>query len=120
MGNVIKIPEETTIGYLTTKIEDQLPDTILDFPQLCRYVDITSQTIYRQEEYPLQCIQLKMLLNNFNNIFASKNEFGRTNIIQHQIKTGDTMPIKSKEHTEYHQPAMKSFVKKLTKCLTTG
>ncbi|KAG9288702.1 hypothetical protein G9A89_004321 [Geosiphon pyriformis] len=40
---------------------------------------------------PLQQMQLKMLLNNFNDIFASENEFGRTGIIQHQIKTGDTM-----------------------------
>ncbi|KAG9304007.1 hypothetical protein G9A89_005917 [Geosiphon pyriformis] len=45
-GNVIRIPEEKTIGYLTIKIKNQLPDIIPDFPQLCRYVDITSQTIY--------------------------------------------------------------------------
>ncbi|KAG9285786.1 hypothetical protein G9A89_013211 [Geosiphon pyriformis] len=99
-GNVISIPEGTTIGYLTTEIEDQPPNPIPDFPQLCGYVDITSQTIYRQDECyllqpeqleqmnmgnldSLQCMQLKMLLINFNNIFASKNEFGRTDIIQH-------------------------------------
>ncbi|KAG9305729.1 hypothetical protein G9A89_005127 [Geosiphon pyriformis] len=91
--NVINIPEETTIGYLTTEIEDQPPNPIPNFPQLCEYVDITSQTIYgRSECYllqpeqleqmnmrnldPLQNMQLKMLLNNFNDIFASKNEFG--------------------------------------------
>ncbi|KAG9291646.1 hypothetical protein G9A89_022065 [Geosiphon pyriformis] len=45
-GNVINIPEGTTIGYLTTKIEDQSPNPIPDFPQLCGYVDITLQTIY--------------------------------------------------------------------------
>ncbi|KAG9299434.1 hypothetical protein G9A89_009386 [Geosiphon pyriformis] len=45
-GNVINILEETTIGYLTTEIEDQPPNPIPDFPQLCGYVDITSQTIY--------------------------------------------------------------------------
>ncbi|KAG9302020.1 hypothetical protein G9A89_021064 [Geosiphon pyriformis] len=44
--NVINIPKETTIGYLTTEIEDQPPNPIPDFPQLCGYVDITSQTIY--------------------------------------------------------------------------
>ncbi|KAG9286961.1 hypothetical protein G9A89_001199 [Geosiphon pyriformis] len=44
--NIIKIPEETIIRYLTTEIEDQLPDTISDFSQLCGYVDITLQTIY--------------------------------------------------------------------------
>ncbi|KAG9287767.1 hypothetical protein G9A89_017362 [Geosiphon pyriformis] len=45
-GNVISIPEETTIGYLTTEIEDQSSNPIPDFSQLCGYVDITSQTIY--------------------------------------------------------------------------
>ncbi|KAG9291629.1 hypothetical protein G9A89_022048 [Geosiphon pyriformis] len=45
-GNVINIPEKTTIRYLTTEIEDQPPNPIPEFPQLCGYVDITSQTIY--------------------------------------------------------------------------
>ncbi|KAG9290071.1 hypothetical protein G9A89_010377 [Geosiphon pyriformis] len=45
-GNVINIPEGTTIGYLTTKIENQPPNSIPDFSQLCGYVDITLQTIY--------------------------------------------------------------------------
>ncbi|KAG9289392.1 hypothetical protein G9A89_007953 [Geosiphon pyriformis] len=97
-GNVISIPEGTTIRYLTTEIEDQPPNPIPDFPQLCGYVDITSQTIYGRDKYyllqpeqleqmnmgnldPLQYMQLKMLLNNFNDIFASENEFGRTDII---------------------------------------
>ncbi|KAG9290887.1 hypothetical protein G9A89_011037 [Geosiphon pyriformis] len=91
--NVINIPEGITIRYLTIEIEDQPPNSIPDFPQLCGYVDITSQTIYGQDKCyllqpeqleqmnmgnldPLQCMQLKMLLNNFNNIFASENEFG--------------------------------------------
>ncbi|KAG9295975.1 hypothetical protein G9A89_011827 [Geosiphon pyriformis] len=97
-GNIIEIPEGTTIGYLTTKVENQLSNIISDFSQLCIYVNITSQTIYGQEKCyllqpkqleqmnmknlsPLQHIQLKMLLNNFNDIFVSKNKFGRTNII---------------------------------------
>ncbi|KAG9299005.1 hypothetical protein G9A89_020318 [Geosiphon pyriformis] len=99
-GNIINIPEGTTIGYLTTEIENQPPNPIPDFPQLCGYVDITSQTIYGRDKCyllqpkqleqmnmgnldPLQCMQLKMLFNQFNDIFASENEFGRTNIIQH-------------------------------------
>ncbi|KAG9295360.1 hypothetical protein G9A89_013389 [Geosiphon pyriformis] len=45
-GNIIVIPARTTIGYLSTEIEDQPPSTISDFLQLCGYVDITSQTIY--------------------------------------------------------------------------
>ncbi|KAG9289378.1 hypothetical protein G9A89_007939 [Geosiphon pyriformis] len=43
---VIEIPEGTIIEHLTTEIEDQPPNPIPDFPQLCGYVDITSQTIY--------------------------------------------------------------------------
>ncbi|KAG9294289.1 hypothetical protein G9A89_021648 [Geosiphon pyriformis] len=49
MGDIIKIPKETTIGYLTTEIEKQLLNPIPNFPQLCGYVDITSQTIYGRE-----------------------------------------------------------------------
>ncbi|KAG9304216.1 hypothetical protein G9A89_019778 [Geosiphon pyriformis] len=48
--NVINIPEGTTIEYLTTEIEDQPPNPIPDFPQLCGYVDITSQTIFGQDK----------------------------------------------------------------------
>ncbi|KAG9306511.1 hypothetical protein G9A89_000974 [Geosiphon pyriformis] len=113
--NVIEIPAGTIIEYLNTEIEDQPPNLIPDFSQLCGYVDITSQTIYRQSECyllqpkqleqinmgnldPLQCMQFKMLLNQFNKIFASKNEFGQTDIIQHQIKTEDAMPIKQRAY----------------------
>ncbi|KAG9284345.1 hypothetical protein G9A89_023602 [Geosiphon pyriformis] len=61
-GNVIVIPTGTTIGYLSTEIEDQLPSTILNFPQLCRYVDITSQIIYKQSKcYLLQPEQLEQI-----------------------------------------------------------
>ncbi|KAG9301046.1 hypothetical protein G9A89_015782 [Geosiphon pyriformis] len=61
-GNVINIPEGTTIRYLTTEIEDQLPNLILDFPQLCGYVDITLQTIYRRDKcYLLQPKQLEQM-----------------------------------------------------------
>ncbi|KAG9305684.1 hypothetical protein G9A89_022606 [Geosiphon pyriformis] len=90
--NVLKIPKKTTIRYLSTEVKEQLPNLIPNFSQLCEYVNITSQTIYGQEEYyllqleqleqmnlgnldPLQHMQLKMLLNNFNNIFANKNKF---------------------------------------------
>ncbi|KAG9304370.1 hypothetical protein G9A89_019932 [Geosiphon pyriformis] len=114
-GNVINIPEGTTIGYLTTEIENQPPNPIPDFPQLCGYVNITLQTIYGQDKCyllqpeqleqinmgnlnPLQCMQFKILLNNFNNIFASENEFGQTDIIQHQIKTRDVMSIKQRAY----------------------
>ncbi|KAG9290057.1 hypothetical protein G9A89_010363 [Geosiphon pyriformis] len=45
-GSVIKIPKGIIIGYLTTKVEDQPPNHIPDFSQLCGYVDITLQIIY--------------------------------------------------------------------------
>ncbi|KAG9304730.1 hypothetical protein G9A89_003904 [Geosiphon pyriformis] len=61
-GNVVEIPERTTLRYLTTEIKDQAPSSIPDFPQLCRYVDITSQTIYGQNKYYLlQPEQLKQI-----------------------------------------------------------
>ncbi|KAG9305989.1 hypothetical protein G9A89_009313 [Geosiphon pyriformis] len=62
MKNVIEIPKGTIIGYLTTEVEDQPPDHIPDFPQLCRYVDITSQIIYgRKKCYLLQPKQLEQI-----------------------------------------------------------
>ncbi|KAG9284363.1 hypothetical protein G9A89_023620 [Geosiphon pyriformis] len=61
-GNVINISKRTTIGYLTTEIENQPPNPIPDFPQLCGYVDITSQTIYGQDKcYLLQPEQLEQM-----------------------------------------------------------
>ncbi|KAG9284599.1 hypothetical protein G9A89_004641 [Geosiphon pyriformis] len=45
-GNIIEIPAGIIIGYLNTKMEDQPLNPIPDFPQLCGYVNITSQTIY--------------------------------------------------------------------------
>ncbi|KAG9289974.1 hypothetical protein G9A89_010280 [Geosiphon pyriformis] len=107
----IKIPIYNNTG----NIIDQPPSIIPDFPQLCGYVDITSQTIYRQSKCyllqpeqleqinmrnldSLQCMQLKMLFNNFNDIFTSENKFGQTDIIQHQIKTKNAMPIKQRAY----------------------
>ncbi|KAG9288758.1 hypothetical protein G9A89_023055 [Geosiphon pyriformis] len=43
---VIEIPERTIIRHLTTEIEDQPPNPVPNFLQLCGYVDITLQTIY--------------------------------------------------------------------------
>ncbi|KAG9285697.1 hypothetical protein G9A89_002264 [Geosiphon pyriformis] len=36
--NVIELQKRITIEYLTTKVENQLPNTISDFPQLCGYI----------------------------------------------------------------------------------
>ncbi|KAG9286852.1 hypothetical protein G9A89_012402 [Geosiphon pyriformis] len=60
--NVINIPKKTIIRYLITEIEDQPPNPIPDFPQLCGYVDITSQTIYERDKcYLLQPEQLEQM-----------------------------------------------------------
>ncbi|KAG9294407.1 hypothetical protein G9A89_001912 [Geosiphon pyriformis] len=45
--DTITIPEGTIIRYMSTELENQPPSIISDFPQLCGYVNITSQTIYR-------------------------------------------------------------------------
>ncbi|KAG9306656.1 hypothetical protein G9A89_004203 [Geosiphon pyriformis] len=45
--DTIKILKRIIIEYLTTEVENQLLNTIPDFSQLCGYVDITSQTIYK-------------------------------------------------------------------------
>ncbi|KAG9288098.1 hypothetical protein G9A89_017693 [Geosiphon pyriformis] len=37
-GNIVEIPEGTTLRYLTTEIEDQAPSSIPDFPQLSRTI----------------------------------------------------------------------------------
>ncbi|KAG9291009.1 hypothetical protein G9A89_012881 [Geosiphon pyriformis] len=67
-GNVINISEKTTIRYLTTEIEDQPPNSIPDFPQLCGYVDITLQIIYGQSKcYLFQPEQLEQMnMENLN------------------------------------------------------
>ncbi|KAG9298588.1 hypothetical protein G9A89_002535, partial [Geosiphon pyriformis] len=37
IGDVIKIPKETTIRYLSTEVKEQSPNPILNFLQLCEY-----------------------------------------------------------------------------------
>ncbi|KAG9306688.1 hypothetical protein G9A89_004235 [Geosiphon pyriformis] len=44
--DILEIPKRTTIEYLSTEVEKQSPNPIPNFPQLCEYVNITSQTIY--------------------------------------------------------------------------
>ncbi|KAG9303720.1 hypothetical protein G9A89_018617 [Geosiphon pyriformis] len=60
--DAITIPEGIIIGYMSIELKNQPPSIIPDFPQLCGYVDITSQTIYRQNEcYLLQPEQLEQI-----------------------------------------------------------
>ncbi|KAG9290837.1 hypothetical protein G9A89_010986 [Geosiphon pyriformis] len=72
--------------------------------------NITEDTIKIPSETIIKYINTEILLYNFIDIFISENKFGRTDIIQHQIKTGNTINNKFKVATasdittlEYYQ-----------------
>ncbi|KAG9290648.1 hypothetical protein G9A89_011611 [Geosiphon pyriformis] len=72
--DVIEIPKGTLVGSISTDIQNsEKLQSIPDFAQLFLFCDITSQ---------------------YANVFASKNEFERTDIVKHQIDMEDTRPIK--------------------------
>ncbi|KAG9300285.1 hypothetical protein G9A89_011358 [Geosiphon pyriformis] len=103
--DVIKIPERTLIGSISADSQNpEKPQSIPDFTQLFLFCDITSQVwnlpkesyLFISEKInklnlgnlsTLQQMQLKVLLNQYANVFASENEFGRTDIVKHQIDT---------------------------------
>ncbi|KAG9286143.1 hypothetical protein G9A89_010157 [Geosiphon pyriformis] len=109
---VIEISEGTLIGSISADIQNsEKPQSIPDFTQLFLFCDITSQVwnlpkksyLFTPEEInklnlgnlrTLQQMQLKILLNQYADVFASKNEFGHTDIVKHQIDMGDARPIK--------------------------
>ncbi|KAG9289640.1 hypothetical protein G9A89_014375 [Geosiphon pyriformis] len=95
--DVIKIPEGTLVGSISTDIQNsEKPQSIPDFIQLFLFCDIISQInkLNLGNLSTLQQMQLKVLLNQYADVFASKNEFGHTDIMKHQIDTGDTRLIK--------------------------
>ncbi|KAG9285980.1 hypothetical protein G9A89_022656 [Geosiphon pyriformis] len=110
--NVIEISERTLIGSISADIQNsEKTQFIPNFAQLFLFCDITSQVwnfpkesyLFTPEEINklnlgnlsiLQQIQLKVLLNQYVDVFASENEFGCTDIVKHQIDTGDARPIK--------------------------
>ncbi|KAG9307268.1 hypothetical protein G9A89_017096 [Geosiphon pyriformis] len=72
--DVIEIPEGTLIGFISADSQNsEKPQSIPDFAQLFLFCDITLQ---------------------YADVFASENKFGHTDIIKHQIDTGDARPIK--------------------------
>ncbi|KAG9291119.1 hypothetical protein G9A89_012991 [Geosiphon pyriformis] len=72
--DVIEIPKGTLVSFISTDSQNsKKPQSIPDFAQLFLFCDIISQ---------------------YADVFASENEFGRTDIVKHQIDTGDTRPIK--------------------------
>ncbi|KAG9285766.1 hypothetical protein G9A89_013191 [Geosiphon pyriformis] len=110
--DVIEIPKRTLVSFISTDIQNpEKPQSISDFTQLFLFCDITSQVwnlpkesyLFTSEEINklnlgnlsiLQQIQLKVLLNQYADVFASENEFGHTDIVKHQIDTRDTQLIK--------------------------
>ncbi|KAG9307077.1 hypothetical protein G9A89_016905 [Geosiphon pyriformis] len=95
--NVIEIPEETLIGSISTDIQNpEKPQSISDFAQLFLFCDITLQInkLNLGNLSTLQQMQFKVLLNQYVNVFVSKNEFGRTDIVKHQIDMEDAQLIK--------------------------
>ncbi|KAG9290715.1 hypothetical protein G9A89_011678 [Geosiphon pyriformis] len=110
--DVIEISKRTLIGSILPDIQhSEKPQSIPDFAQLFLFCDITSQVwnlpkesyLFTPEEIhklnlgnlsTLQQMQLKVLLNQYANIFASKNKFRCTDIIKHQINTENAQPIK--------------------------
>ncbi|KAG9299687.1 hypothetical protein G9A89_006403 [Geosiphon pyriformis] len=110
--DVIKISEGTLISSISTNSQNsEKLQSIPDFTQLFLFCDITSQVwnlpkenyLFTSEEInklnlgnlsTLQQMQLKVFLNQYADVFASKNEFRHTDIVKHQIDTGDARPIK--------------------------
>ncbi|KAG9291143.1 hypothetical protein G9A89_013015 [Geosiphon pyriformis] len=81
--DIIEILKGTLIGFISPDIQNlEKPQLISDFVQLFLFCNITSQ----------------ILLNQYADVFASKNEFGCTNIIKHQIDTRDARPIKQQTY----------------------
>ncbi|KAG9306988.1 hypothetical protein G9A89_000902 [Geosiphon pyriformis] len=110
--DVIEIPKETFVSSISTDIQNsKKSQSIPDFAQLFLFCDITSQVwnlpkesyLFTPEEInklnlgnlsTLQQMQFKVFLNQYADVFASENEFGHTDIVKHQIDTGDTRLIK--------------------------
>ncbi|KAG9288905.1 hypothetical protein G9A89_019527 [Geosiphon pyriformis] len=117
----IYIPEDTIIEYLGMELENTLtPQKILNFPEIALYCKLTSinwqQLVecyqFTPEELaklnigtmdPDQQRQLKALILKYSDIFSRNGEFRRTNLVQHQIPTGDARPEKQ---CAYHVPPM--------------
>ncbi|KAG9288004.1 hypothetical protein G9A89_017599 [Geosiphon pyriformis] len=105
--DVIEIPKGTLISSISADIQNpEKLQFIPDFTQLFLFCNITSQVwnlpkesyLFTPEEInklnlgnlsTLQQMQFKVLLNQYADVFASENEFGCTNIMKHQIDTGD-------------------------------
>ncbi|KAG9295833.1 hypothetical protein G9A89_009062 [Geosiphon pyriformis] len=106
--DVIEIPEGTLISSISTDSQNpEKPQSISDFTQLFLFCNITSQVwnlpkksyLFTSEDInklnlgnlsTLQQMQLKVFLNQYADVFASENEFRCTDIMKHQIDTGDT------------------------------
>ncbi|KAG9299700.1 hypothetical protein G9A89_013060 [Geosiphon pyriformis] len=95
----IYILEDTIIGYLGTELENvSIPQEILNFPEIALYCELTS--INWQQL--LECYQFmpeKLAKLNIGTMDLDQ----QTNLVQHQIPTGDARP---KKQCAYHVPPM--------------
>ncbi|KAG9298162.1 hypothetical protein G9A89_000039 [Geosiphon pyriformis] len=88
------------------KVDQRIQNQALIFktnPEICLLANITNLYLFTPKEInklnlgnlsTLQQMQLKILLNQYINVFASENEFRCTDIVKHQIDTGDAQSIK--------------------------
>ncbi|KAG9298009.1 hypothetical protein G9A89_018837 [Geosiphon pyriformis] len=101
--DVIEIPKGTLVSSIFTDIQNsEKPQFIPDFTQLFLFCNIILQVwnlpkksyLFTPKKINklnlrnlsiLQQIQLKVLLNQHADVFASENEFRHTDIIKHQI-----------------------------------
>ncbi|KAG9284475.1 hypothetical protein G9A89_014079 [Geosiphon pyriformis] len=85
--DVIEIPKGTLISSISLNIQHPEKLHYLFTPEEINKLNLGNLST-------LQQMQLKVLLNQYANVFASKNEFRHTDIVKHQIDTENTQPIK--------------------------
>ncbi|KAG9304498.1 hypothetical protein G9A89_020062 [Geosiphon pyriformis] len=85
--DVIEIPEGTLIGFISADIWNLPKKSYLFTPEEINKLNLENLST-------LQQMQLKVLLNQYANVFVSENKFRRTDIVKHQIDTEDARPIK--------------------------
>ncbi|KAG9298568.1 hypothetical protein G9A89_018927 [Geosiphon pyriformis] len=101
--DVIEISKGILVGSISADSQNpEKPQFIPDFAQLFLFCDITSQVwnlpkesyLFTPEEINKLNLGNLILLNQYADVFASENKFGPTDIVKHQIDTGDARLIK--------------------------
>ncbi|KAG9291205.1 hypothetical protein G9A89_004608 [Geosiphon pyriformis] len=104
------IPKDTIIGYLETELENaSTPQKILNFPEITLYCELTSINWQQPLEY-YQFMPEKLAKLNIETMDPDQQ---RTNLVQHQIPTGDARPEKQRA---YYIPLMEhNFIREKSK-----